>query len=344
MTALQQKEVKIPKVSVLVPVYGVERFIGRCARSLFEQTYHNIEYIFADDCSPDDSIGVLKTIIAEYPDRANSVHILYHDHNRGVSAARNTIMDSCTGDFFFYVDPDDWIELDSIELLVNKQLETDADIITPNRYSEIKDRTTEYLSGGYDLDRDSALNAILDTKISHILTGRLIRTSLIKDNNLRFAEGVNLDEDFQICAPVFYYAKSVSGVPNYIYHYDRTNESSYTHHITDWKILKQSLISYDIVKRFFADKEHNLRDIIEKRTVKKYHESLFVMFEMSNREGFEYCKNYLLSCEKQYLKIIRWNNYIVRTLETNYYVMKAIMPIRMFRARIIQGATRNRQM
>ena len=343
MNRLSQKESNKPKVSILVPVYRAEKFIERCARSLFEQTYHNIEYIFADDCSPDDSIGVLKTIIAEYPDRANSVHILYHDHNRGVSAARNTIMDSCTGDFFFHVDPDDWIELDSIELLVNKQLETGADIVTANMISEEDSNQTEYLTGGYDMDRESALRAILDTTISHVLTRRLIRTSLVKDNNLRYVEGVNLDEDFQICAPVFYYAKSVSGVPNYIYHYDRTNESSYTHHITDWKILKQSLISYDIVKRFFFFFLHNLRDIIEKRTVKKYHESLFVMFEMSNREGFEYCKNYLLSCDKQYLKIIRWNNYIVRTLETNYYVMKAIMPIRMIRARIMQGTTRNRQ-
>ena len=307
-----------------------------------KQTYQNIEYVFADDCSPDDSIGILKKVMAEYPERANSVHILYHDHNRGVSAARNTIMDSCTGDFFFHVDPDDWIELDSIELLVNKQLETGADIVTANMISEEDSNQTEYLTGGYDMDRESALRAILDTTISHVLTRRLIRTSLVKDNNLRYVEGVNLDEDFQICAPVFYYAKSVSGIPNFIYHYDRTNESSYTHGITDWKILKQSLISYDIVKRFFSDKELYLKDIIEKRTIKRYHEALFSMYKTSNREGFEYCKNYLLGCDKQYLKIIRWNYFYIRALETHYYFMKMIMPIRMFRAHIMKKKKKNR--
>ena len=65
-------------------------------------------------------------------------------------------------------------------------------------------KQSEYLTGGYDLDWGSALKAILDTEISHALTKMLIRTSLLKDNNLHYAEGVNLDEKLQICAPIFF--------------------------------------------------------------------------------------------------------------------------------------------
>ena len=67
---------EIKKVSILVPVYGVEKYIERCARSLFEQTYDNIEYIFVDDCTKDRSIGILQKVLEDYPNRKNQVKIL----------------------------------------------------------------------------------------------------------------------------------------------------------------------------------------------------------------------------------------------------------------------------
>lgn len=64
----------MPKVSVIIPVYGVEKYIERCAKSLFEQTLDDIEYIFVDDCSPDKSIAILENIIKEYQPRLNKEH------------------------------------------------------------------------------------------------------------------------------------------------------------------------------------------------------------------------------------------------------------------------------
>ncbi len=63
------------QVSVLVPVYRVDRFIERCARSLFEQTYDNLEYIFVDDCSPDNSIAILRRVMEDYPERKGQVRM-----------------------------------------------------------------------------------------------------------------------------------------------------------------------------------------------------------------------------------------------------------------------------
>lgn len=75
------------QVSVLVPVYGVEKYIERCARSIFEQTYHNLDIIFVDDCTPDHSIDVLKRVLKDYPERKEQTRIIKHDHNRGLAGA-----------------------------------------------------------------------------------------------------------------------------------------------------------------------------------------------------------------------------------------------------------------
>lgn len=76
------------KVSVIVPIYNVEPFIERCVRSLMNQTLENIEYIFVNDCTPDNSINILKSILKEYPDK--NVRIIHHSQNKGLAAARKT--------------------------------------------------------------------------------------------------------------------------------------------------------------------------------------------------------------------------------------------------------------
>ena len=118
-----------PMVSILVPVYGVEQYIERCARSLFEQTYPDIEYIFVDDCSPDKSIEVLKKTIDDYPQRKPNVRIVRHECNRGLAAARNTAVENCRTEFLMHVDSDDWIEMDCVERCVIKQQEENSDIV-----------------------------------------------------------------------------------------------------------------------------------------------------------------------------------------------------------------------
>ena len=87
------------KVSVLVPVYGVEKFIERCVRSLMEQTYDNIEYIFVDDCSPDKSVQILESVLAQY--NRLSVKILHNKENIGLKLEKVNIKCSLFKTFFF---------------------------------------------------------------------------------------------------------------------------------------------------------------------------------------------------------------------------------------------------
>ena len=97
----------MPKVTVIIPVYGVEKYISRCARSLFEQTLDDIEYIFVDDCTKDNSIGVLQEVLEQYPQRREQTRIVKLLVNSGQAAARKYGMQLATGDYIIHCDGDD---------------------------------------------------------------------------------------------------------------------------------------------------------------------------------------------------------------------------------------------
>ena len=90
MYKIVDNTIKVKKVSIIIPIYGVELFIERCAISLFEQTLDDIEYIFVDDCTMDKSVQILQGIIAKYPQRKDNVFIIRHEKNKGLASARKT--------------------------------------------------------------------------------------------------------------------------------------------------------------------------------------------------------------------------------------------------------------
>ena len=81
-------EVKNIKVSILVPIYGVEKYIERCVRSLLEQSFTDIEYIFVNDCTKDSSMVILNKLIKEYEEKKGSIKIINHEKNGGLAASR----------------------------------------------------------------------------------------------------------------------------------------------------------------------------------------------------------------------------------------------------------------
>ena len=123
-----------PLVSILIPVYRVENDIERCVRSVMDQTYDNLVYVSVDDATDDSSMEILKRILRNYPNRLGDIQIIHHKKNRGLAAARNTAVSSCRGEYVFHVDSDDWVESNAVKLLVEKQRETGADIVTAEAY------------------------------------------------------------------------------------------------------------------------------------------------------------------------------------------------------------------
>ncbi len=195
------------KVSILVPVYGVERTVEQCAESLFGQTYGLLEYIFVDDCSSDRSMELLGSVLKRYPERQAQVRMLRHDRNRGVGAARLTALQAATGDFVLQADSDDYLPLDAVERLVERQQQTGADVVDGG-YCQV--------AGGHAVadvmpfhgSKDDYLKLLLaQNTLSHQVWARLIRRSLAVEPDVLPLEGVNQADDYCVVPRLMYSAR-----------------------------------------------------------------------------------------------------------------------------------------
>ena len=118
-----------PLVSIVIPVYNVELYIEQCAKSLFEQTYQNLEFLFIDDASKDNSIQIVQNLIKDYPNRQSQLKIITHSINQGVGTTKKDGILSANGEFILEIDSDDYIETNTVELLIEKAIIEQADIV-----------------------------------------------------------------------------------------------------------------------------------------------------------------------------------------------------------------------
>ena len=175
------------KVSVCIPIFNVEAYIERCAISLFEQTYNNIELVFVNDCSPDRSLELLNGVITRYSNQTRSVVLLNNNKNCGIATVRNLAVRCARGEFVFFVDSDDFLETDAIEIMVSKQLATGADIVSSNYYKTYTRGETPYMES-VPKEIEKLRIAALNRSVPVHIWGRLIRRSLFIDNNVQFIE------------------------------------------------------------------------------------------------------------------------------------------------------------
>lgn len=241
------------KISICVPVYGVETYIARCAKSLFEQTYQDIEYVFINDCTKDRSIEVLQSVIEQYPTRATQVKIVNHQINKGLAGARNTGVNAADGEFILWVDSDDSIDSTLIEKLVEKQQQNNADIVCYDTKVLFKNYIDYYRNGDY-IDGKDLANQMLLGRAPHQLCGHLIRKSLYLDNGICAVEGVNQGEDYQVMPRLAYFAQSVDTLHEVLYYYDRTTENSYSNNYSPCS-CRQVMRANKIIRDFFQNKE-----------------------------------------------------------------------------------------
>ena len=165
------------KVSILVPFFKVEQYVGRCVESLFTQTYKNIEYIFVNDCSPDKSMEVINSMIDKY-DMASKCKIIVHENNLGISASRNDCLDNMTGDYFLFIDSDDYIDKDMVEMLVEAALKENADISGCGYIEEYADHSVEHPQK-YTNDHNEMMRAITLLTIKGVMWKLLVRSTIV---------------------------------------------------------------------------------------------------------------------------------------------------------------------
>lgn len=280
---------KLPHVSIAVPVYGVEKYIERCARSLFEQTYKNVEYIFIDDCSPDKSIEILEKVAENYPARMSSIRIIHNEVNKGLATTRNIAIANCSGDLVYNVDSDDYIEKETIQKLVEKQVETNADIVSAHMYINENEIDPNFIHPNYSSPNDMLLD-ILSQIFHHELCGRLIKKELFNHKDIKAQNGHNVGEDWLVTPKLVYYSHKIALVDDFLYHYNKTNSESYMSNILQNRCQfdEQNIATLFYLRDFFlSHNENTYVQTLNNYLIPKVYNCLFAGLEIRNKKYYD---------------------------------------------------------
>lgn len=210
-----------PLISILIPVYNVERYLAHCLDSIINQTYQNLQIVLVDDGSKDNSLNICQ----KYAERDKRIEV-YHQKNQGVAATRNHLLEKVKGEYVLFVDSDDWIETDMVEKLLKLIIENDADISecqnVINNQPCNKDET-----GPIIWNQEKAIYEFLrHTNFNGSMCNKLVKSSLLQ--NKKFHCGISYGEDALFCWYVLQRAKRIVRTSQQYYHY-RKNENSLSH-------------------------------------------------------------------------------------------------------------------
>ena len=274
------------KVSILIPVYNVAPYIEKCLGSVMAQTYPGgMECILVDDCGQDNSIGVAEKMISDYQ---GTIHfrILHHDHNRGLSAARNTAMQAATGDYLFFLDSDDDIPSDCIQLLEEPLAEETYDLVVGETLTIGNDELHEYfrlkLDDGAVL-RHADIIGCYKSKWNMIAPSKLYNRNFIRQNRLSFKEGIIHEDElwsFQIACV----ARSLRAVNRPVYRYFlRGNSITADSNRNIWKKIEAKTIIVGEMAAFL--RERDIFSASAYNIIQKFIEEI-LHYEKSDRERF----------------------------------------------------------
>lgn len=209
-------------VSILVPIYNVEKYIEKCAESLFTQTYQDLEYVFVDDCCQDNSIAILENIIKKHGIPDDKYTIVRHLQNEGIAVSRADCIGHARGEYILFVDSDDWIEKNMVEALIVATNGGEIDIVACDYMKDYLSGEITYHDEDYaDTCRENLIRSI-NYDISTLLWKLLIRRELF--SNFTITPHVDIVEDYIMTVKLYYYAKSFTRIRQYLYHYVLYNE------------------------------------------------------------------------------------------------------------------------
>lgn len=239
-------------ISVIIPVYNVEKYVERCILSIMSQTYtESVECIVVNDCTPDNSMKIVEKMVSDYKGQIQ-FKLLYHEHNRGVAAVRNTGLDAASGDYIIQIDSDDYCEPDMLEKMYAKAVEEDADIVVADYWRSGADREL-YCTNIVSATKISRIKDFLQNKRQGYLWCQLIRRLLLVDHHIKLDEGIDFAEDFNLSCKMYCYAENVAYIPKAFVHYVQYNMSSYVKSMGR-KSLENIIQGEKAIMNFFEEK------------------------------------------------------------------------------------------
>ena len=309
----------MPKVSVIVPIYNVEKYLEKCLDSLVNQTLKDIEIILVNDGSTDNSGQIAKKYANKYKDKI----IYLEKENGGLSDARNYGLEYAKGDYISFVDSDDYISKNLYSELV-KYMEKDYDMIKfgilivdlkNNKIIEKNNQQFENKTG------EEAFDILYKTdKMTEIAWGYLYKASFWKENNFKFTKDM-YHEDFGLIPLVILKAKKVAST-NILGYYYVQSDKSITRNSDEKKKLK---MSYDLLK-FYDNmiKEIENYDISKKakENIKIYYTNC-ILLEIKNISNEEEKQKYIKEIRKRkMIKNIKVRNFkqLVKRILLNFNI------------------------
>lgn len=214
------------KVSVIIPIYNVASFIVKCVDSLMQQTLEEVEYIFINDSTQDDSMVLLSHALLKYPIRKDHIKIIEHEHNMGLPAARNTGLSIAKGEYIFHCDSDDYVETRMLETLYNSAKSNDADIVYCDWFLALKQNNYYRKQPNYNSSLE-AIKGMLTGCMVYNVWNKLVKRDLYIKSGITFPNGYAMGEDMTMIM-LFASASKILYVPKAFYHYVKINPNSYT--------------------------------------------------------------------------------------------------------------------
>lgn len=293
---------KQPAISVIVPVFNVREYIEKCARSLFEQTFESVEYVFVNDCSSDDSIQIIYALLKEYPSRAENVQIINHKQNSGVAVARNTGLACANGKYVIFCDSDDWMNREMLQKLYMAAEAAKADVAMCDFYMVGKKGLAHYHMPNLNVNKTLFMQHYLQYPWN-VVWNLLIRKDLL--HGLNFPVGYTYCEDFNFTVKLFYKAKAAINVCEPLYYYNRLNENSVMNRFNSRMMHDEQEMYLDVIAYF---KQNEMYPYYAKqlcwRILKSKQEWLLDEATYTNFLSlYPECHNYIWSCPFLNVKI-----------------------------------------
>lgn len=248
-------------VTIIVPVFNVEKYIKKCILSLVHQTYSNIEFLIINDCTEDNSINILKDLLDIFPEKKKQFTIINHTVNKGLPSARNTGLKLAKGDFIFHCDSDDWMEPNTIESLIFIAEKENSDIIYSDWFLTFN-KNERYMKQSNNSSNLECVKAILEGKMRFNVWNKLVKKSLYYDNNISFPDGLGMGEDMTMIK-LFCCAQKISYIPKAYYHYMQINPNAFTKKFSEKSykdLIKNTLNTIEYIESKF-NKENLYEEI-----------------------------------------------------------------------------------
>ena len=208
-----------PLISVIVPVYKAERYLPRCIESILKQTYTNFELILVDDGTTDRS-GI---ICDRYAEKDSRIRVI-HKENGGVSTARNVGIDAAKGKWITFVDSDDWVSDNCLQILIDPTFEYEYDFVIGSlEIRELKISRSVLKTNSYIYCNDNVETVIelISMPRFHGPVAKMYKSHILQENNIRFIEGVKDGEDKIFVVEYLKYCHSIKTTESIVYFYNR---------------------------------------------------------------------------------------------------------------------------